>query len=245
MRTQKAGLQLGILVCGANAAGFRLTAREATIMAFEVVVYDVDDELFQLGKAGSSKHDSARRQARKPTPAEELQLWRQRAEDITRKYQQLLQSYQQLKVGAKADSVWRKRCNALLTAAVRNHRDLEFALAAARGQSAQHPAYAALITGIEQAIDNQLQQLHSQGLVEIIEPQPSELPDPNLHEVIGAKQTDELVEGLIAEVGAAGYLCDGKVIRKAKIILATQAGGAAPDDEPDLTADNFSQGDPR
>ena len=213
-------------------------------MAFEVVVYDVDDRLFQSEKAGSNKHKGAQ-PPRKPTPAEELQLWRQRAEDITRKYQQLLQSYQQLKAGAQVDSVWRKRCNAILAAAVRNHRDLEFALAAAREQGAEHPAYAALIAGIEQATDNQLQQLHSHGLVEIIEPQPSELPDSSLHEVVGARQTDELVEGLIAEVAAAGYLCGGEVIRKAKVILATQAGGAAPDDGADLTADNSSQGDPR
>ncbi|NQT18812.1 MAG: nucleotide exchange factor GrpE [Planctomycetes bacterium] len=208
-------------------------------MTIKVVVSDVGDELFQPDRTGSRTQNSARKQARKPTPAEELQAWRQRAEEVARKYQQLLQSYQKLKSSAKADSIWRRRCNAMLAAAVKTHRDLEFALSAAREQGGEGPACEALTAGIRQVIDNQLQQLHAQGLLEVIDPQPSELPDSNLHEVIGVKQTDELVEGLIAEVAGVGYLCGGKPIRKARVVLATQAREAASHDEPDSTENTF------
>jgi len=205
-------------------------------MGFEVAVYDVDERLFQPGTANPTT-PAGSRQVAKLSPAQELEAWRRRAEEITRNYQRLVKSYRQLKSHLKEEAQWRRRCNTMAAAALRNCRDLQLALAAAREQGVEHPASAALIAGIEQVIEKQLSQLCEQGLIEAIEPQPAEIPDRNLHEVVGTKQTDEFAEGLIAEVAGIGYARDGEPVRKARVILAVPASqDKAP---PEVEADGL------
>jgi len=193
-------------------------------MAFDVAVYDVGESLFQSRTANSATPKSARRAA-KLSPAEELEAWRKRAEEITRNYQKLVKNYRQLKSHLKQQAEWHQRCNAMAAGALRNCRELEFALTAARKQGGDEPGCTALIAGIEQVLENQLLQLREQGLIEGIEPQPAEIPDETLHEVVGTRQTDEFAEGLIAEVAEIGYACSGKPIRKAKVVVAAPANG--------------------
>lgn len=187
-------------------------------MPFKAAVYEVDELLLHADAP------PARQQAAVPatSPAEELDAWRKRAEEIARKYQELMQSYKHAKASLKNEAEWRQRCQKLLQAALRNCRDLELAIQAARkaGGAADDPGRTALIAGIEQVVENQLQQLHAERLLEQIEPQPSELFDDNLHQQVGTKPSAELAAGLIAEVVEPGYACGGKAVRKAKVLLA-------------------------
>jgi molecular chaperone GrpE (heat shock protein) len=210
-------------------------------MALQAVLYEIDKTLFQPPAPGprrpKSAPDGAKAQQEGSTPssAEELEAWRKRAEEIAGTYQQLLNSYRQLKAHLKEEGEWHHRCNGMLAGALRNCRDLELALEAATGSTADmeggvnglaatDPAFQRLVEGIRQVLESQLQQLQAQELIEAIEPQPAELFDETIHEVIGSVPTDELAEGLIAEVAQIGYAYQGKPIRKAQVILAGAGG---------------------
>ena len=194
-------------------------------MPFKTTVYEADDRLFQADRPLPTRTQAAA--PAKPSPAEELDAWRKRAEETARKYQELLQSYKQVKASLKGEAEWRQRCQKLMHAALRNCRDLGLAVQAAHkaGEHAHDPIRTALIAGMEQVIENQLRQLHAEGLLELIEPQPSELFDDNLHQAIGTKPSAELAAGLIAEVVDAGYACAGKAVRKARVLLAGTENG--------------------
>jgi|GEM_PF-3529640 len=170
-----------------------------------------------LRKAGGPRADAA------SAPSPGAEEWRAKAEEIARNYQRLLKSYRRLKEHAKEETEWRKRCNAMLNDSLRNCRDLEFAIAAADKQARGNPALDGLVAGIKQVIDTQLQQLHALDLVEQIEPQASELFDDTQHEAVQTVVSDDYAAGLIAGLVAVGYACAGKVVRKAKVILAASS----------------------
>ena len=197
-------------------------------MAFKATICEADERLF-VSQCDSVEVRKERAKPVKPSPAEEIEQWRVRAEDTAHKYQELMQSYRQLKASSKEETEWRQRCTKLLQNALRNCRDLDLVLAAARNtgdSGTDDPARAALIAGIEQVVETQLQQLHGEGMLELIEPQPSELFDASMHEAAGTKAAPELAEGLIAEVKRVGYLCGGRAVRKAQVILAAACGTA-------------------
>ena len=206
-------------------------------MAFQVTVHDIGEKLFQSVTASPAERKKAH-QGAKLSPAEELEAWRKRTEQITRDYQRLVESYRRLKSDLKQEGEWRRRCNTMLAGAMRNCRNLDFALAAAREKGSKGTAFTGLVAGIEQVMQDQLRQLHAQGLIEAIEPQPSEIFDERLHEAVGTRQTPEFADGLIAEIADVGYLCRGKIIRKAKVVIAgAPEQTSAADDPPPQHAD--------
>ena len=202
-------------------------------MPFKVCVYEVDEQLFLPEVSIPSRQRRERAAAAKASSGEDMEAWRTRAEEITRRYQELLQTYGQLKSSTKNEVEWRRRCGNLVNGTLKNCRELEMALAAATagsgpaGGPADGLSCGPLAAGIRQLVENQLQQLHAEGLLDLIEPQPSELFNPGIHEAVGTKPCTELAEGLIAAVAAAGYACAGKTVRKAKVILAAPAGASA------------------
>ena len=200
-------------------------------MAFRATICEIDEKLFEPAQASSVDVKKNRAKSAKLSLAEELEQWRNRAEDIAKKYQELLQSYRKLKATSKEETEWRQRCVKMLQNSLRNCRDLELALAAAHkageagpgGCNPDDPVRKALIAGIEQVVEGQLQQLHIEGMLDLIDPQRSELFDPAIHQAMSAKPVDDLAEGLIAEVAQVGYSCGGKAVRKAQVILAARA----------------------
>jgi len=190
-------------------------------------VYEIDSTLFQPPDAGKPRGRSASAEKHKASPAQEAETWRARAEETARNYQCLLKSYRQLKERLKEGGEWRRRCSTMLSNTLRNCRDLEQAIEAAEQQAGDNPALAALVSGIASVIDTSLQQLHALGLLEAIEPQPAELFDDNLHEAVDTVVSDEFAAGLIAGLVAIGYACGGRVVRKAKVVLAATGGGPA------------------
>jgi len=188
-------------------------------MVFTVEIHEADQRLFQAPKPNSSSRRKERAEPAKQTPAEETETWRQRSEESARQYQELLKSYTQLKASLKEEAEWHRRCTKLLNSILRNYQDLGLSLQAARASGVADPAVAALMGGIEQMLNNQLQQLHAQGLLDAIEPQPSELFAPALHESIGTVASN-LAAGLIAEVDSIGYASAGRTVKKAKVFLA-------------------------
>jgi len=193
-------------------------------MAFTAAVYETSGVLFQPQSETGAKREGAQRLS----SSQELELWRQRAEDMARKYQELLKNYRQMKAAQKEEHEQYRNNQKLLSDVLANCRNLELAIQAAKLNEASSPTVAALITGMQQVLDNQLAQLNEHGLLETVEPQPAEMPDPELHETVGSVASD-LAEGLIAEVVEPGYTCSGKLVRKAKVFLAAPAGGPAAD----------------
>ena len=193
-------------------------------MPFKSVIHEVDDRLFQAEPPPDSRRETAAHV--EPSPSEELEAWRTRAEETARKYQELLQMYRQTKAALKNEAEWRKRCQKLLHNGLRNCRELELAVLAAQkahdesGQPDGDPIGAALIAGIRQVIEIQLQQLATEGMLRAIEPQPGELFDDNIHESVGTKPCPDFAQGLVAEVVRPGYASGPKIVRKAVVILA-------------------------
>jgi len=192
-------------------------------MPFKSVIYEVDDRLFQAEPPPGAHRANAA--PAKPSPSEELEAWRNRAEEAARKYQELLQMYRQTKAALKNEAEWRQRCQKLLHCGLRNCSELELAIVAAQkahGESGRpdDPIGSALITGIRQVVENHLLQFAAEGLLQHVEPQAGELFDDNLHESVGTKPSSDLAQGRVAEVVRIGFTCGPKVVRKASVVLA-------------------------
>jgi molecular chaperone GrpE len=86
--------------------------------------------------------------------------------------------------------------------------------AAARHEEGQ------LIAGLELVAGQLRATLEGHGLQEVAV-EPGELFDPNIHEAIMAQPSEEHEEGTVTQVLERGYLLHGRLLRPAKVIVAS------------------------
>lgn len=73
-------------------------------------------------------------------------------------------------------------------------------------------------SGVENVRDQMVEALKSMGVEAI--PVTKEPSNPELHEVVGTEQMEEVSSGLMAREVQRGYTLHGKVLRPAKVIVA-------------------------
>ncbi|MEM8834713.1 MAG: nucleotide exchange factor GrpE [Planctomycetota bacterium] len=87
-----------------------------------------------------------------------------------------------------------------------------------------------LASGVKVIKDGLLKSLAAHG-AGVIEPAPGEAFDPSRHEAIMRQPTGEVEEGAVVATLQAGYTLHDRVVRPAKVSVATTPEGAQPDEQ--------------